>query len=131
MDIFLKTVAAVLITVVLYLVVSKQGKDICVLITVAGCCLVLFAAISYFRPIIDFLHKLQSVGKLDADLVEVILKAVGIGIISEITGLICADAGNASIGKTLQILAGAVILWISLPIFEQLLELFDRILGAL
>ncbi len=131
MDVFLKTAAAVLITAVLYLTVSKQGKDISVLITVAGCCFVLFAAISYLEPIVDFIEKLKTIGGLDDDFVNVLLKAVGIGMIAEITGLICADAGNASLGKTLQILSGAVILWISLPIFEELLELLENILGAL
>lgn len=131
MDVFLKTAAAVLITAVLYLTVSKQGKDISVLITVAGCCFVLFAAISYLEPIVAFIDKLKTIGGLDGDFVNVLLKAVGIGMIAEITGLICADAGNSSLGKTLQILSGAVILWISLPIFEELLELLENILGAL
>lgn len=131
MDVFLKTAAAVLVTVVLYLTVSKQGKDISVLITVAGCCFILFAVMSYLKPIVAFIEKLKTIGGLDSDLVHVLLKAVGIGLISEITGLICTDAGNASLGKTLQILSGAVILWISLPIFEQLLELLENILGAI
>lgn len=131
MDVFLKTSAAVLITVVICLTVAKQGKDFSVLIAISGCCLVILAAATYLKPVISFIDKLQSIGDLDNDLIHVLLKAVGIGMLSEITGMICSDAGNASLGKTLQILAAAVILWLSLPIFTQLLELLENILGAL
>ena len=52
-------------------------------------------------------------------------------MIAEIAALLCSDAGNTSLGKTLNILSGAVILWLSLPIFNKLLELLENILGAL
>jgi hypothetical protein len=45
--------------------------------------------------------------------------------------MVCADAGNASLGKVLQILASAVILWLSLPVFTALIELIQKILGEL
>ena len=131
MDIFLKTSAAVIITVILCLTVSKQGKEISVLISVAGCCFVLFAAITYLQPVISFLEKIRIIGQLENEFVSILLKAVGIGMIAEIAALLCSDAGNTSLGKTLNILSGAVILWLSLPIFNKLLELLENILGAL
>lgn len=131
MDVFLKAAAVVLVTVILYLTVSKQSKDISMLIAIAGCCAVMLAALTYLRPIIEFVNTLKNMIGIENDLVNVILKAVGIGIIAEITCLICSDSGNASLGKSLQILTSAVILWISLPIFDKLLELLDQILGAI
>ncbi len=131
MDVFLKAAAAVLVTVILYLTVSKQGKDMSTLIAISGCCAIVLAALTYIRPIVEFISKLKTMIGFENELVNVILKAVGIGMIAEITGLICSDSGNASLGKSLQILASAVILWISLPIFDQLLELLDQILGAI
>ena len=131
MDIFLKTAAAVLVTVILYLTISKQNKDISMMIAITGCCLVVLAAITYLKPVIEFINRLKSMIGIETELVNLILKAVGIGMIAEITSLICADSGNASLGKSLQILASAVILWISLPIFDQLLELLNHILGAI
>ena len=131
MDVFLKATGAVLITVILYLTISKQNKEISSLVAITGCCAVMLAASSYLRPIIEFIKKLKLVIGFDNELINVLLKAVGIGIIAEITTLICTDSGNASLGKTLQILASAVILCISLPIFDQLLELLQQILGAI
>lgn len=61
----------------------------------------------------------------------ILLKAVGIGLVSEIAGLVCTDAGNGSLGKTLQMLGSAVILYLSLPIFTAMLELIREILREL
>lgn len=131
MDIFIKAAAGVLIAVVLVLALSKQGKDISLLLTIAVCCMLVSAAITYLQPVTDFLGRLQSIGQLDSETLTILMKAVGIGLLAEITGLICTDAGNASLGKALQMLATAVILWMSIPLLNELIELIDKILGAI
>lgn len=130
MDIFLKASAGVFIAVILCLSLAKQGKDLSLLLTVVVCCGVVTAAVTYLQPVIDFLKRLQTIGQLDSEIFQTLLKAVGIGLLAEIMSLICTDAGNASLGKTLQILATAVILWMSIPMLNALLELIDTILGA-
>ncbi len=131
MDVFLKAAAGVLVAVILVLVLMKQGKDLSVLLIMAVCTMVVCAALSYIQPIKDLILRLQTIGQLDSDTLTILLKAVGIGLIAEVTGLICADAGNAAMGKTLQFLASAVILWLSIPLLNELLELLDTILGAI
>ena len=101
------------------------------LLTIGVCCMVMLAAVTYIKPIADFLERLQTIGNLDGDIFKILLKAVGIGLLAEFTSLICADAGNASLGKATQLMATAAILWISIPLLERLLELIDNILGAI
>lgn len=128
---FLQASAAVLLAVILGLVLSKQGKDWTLLLTVAASCMVLAAAAAYLEPVLDFARELQQLSSLDGDLLSVILKAVGIGLVAEIAALICQDAGNAALGKGLQILAGIVVLWLSVPLMRSLLELVQTILGEI
>lgn len=129
METFLKAAAGVLITVILSLALMKREKDIGMLLTIAGCCMVVVAAVTYLQPVIDFFRELQRLGQLDSGLLGILLKAVGIGLLAEITGLICADAGNAALGKALQVLASAVVLWLSIPLLQSLMELVQEILG--
>lgn len=131
MDIFLKAAAGVLIASVILLTLAKQGKDISSALGICVCCMVLAAAMGYLRPVIDFITRLQELGNLNSEIVEILLKSVGIGFLAEIVGLICADSGNASLGKTLQIFASVLILWISLPLLDSLLELVESILSAI
>lgn len=131
MDIFLKAAAGVLIAVIFILILTKQGKDLGVLLIILVCCLVISAAITFLQPVKELLNRLQTVGQVKSDTLTVLLKAVGIGLVTEVTCLICTDAGNAALGKTLQFLSGAVILWLSIPLLNELLELLENILGAI
>jgi stage III sporulation protein AD len=131
MDMFLKAVAAALITAVIGLVLVKQGKDMLILLTLAACAMIATIAFTYLKSVISFLHRLTEISKLDTELLAVLLKTVGIGVVGELAGLICADAGNAALEKSIQILTTAVILWLSIPLFESLLDLVQAILGAL
>ncbi len=126
---FFQVAAGVLLTVILGIVVGKQSKDMTVLITVAACCMVLTVAAIYLQPVMEFVRKLQEVGKLDEDILQILLKAVGIGLIAELANLICADSGNAALGKAIQILATAVVLWLSLPLMNSLIDLVQKIMG--
>lgn len=128
MDQLLKAVAGALIAVMLFLVTSRHSKEHALMLTIAVCCMIGAAALTYLRPVIEFFDNLQALGNLDTEVLRILLKCTGIAVLAEITGLICADAGNGALGKTLQLLATAVILWLCLPLLSKLMELIDNIL---
>lgn len=131
MDTFLKATAGILIVLILNLMLAKQNKDFSLLSTIAVCCFGAIAAISYLQPIIQFFTKLQVLGQLNTDMLQIILKSIGIALLAEIAGHICTDANNASLGKILQLLATSVILWMSVPLFTGLIDLIEKILGSI
>ena len=129
MGYFWKATAAVLIAVILSLALEKQGKDFSVILTLAVCGMAASAAFLYLEPVLDFLWELEAMAELREDMLGILLKAVGIGLVAELVCVICTDGGNASLGKQMQLLGSAVILYISLPVFRSLLQLIQRILG--
>lgn len=131
MDVFFKVTAGILVATILCVVLSKQGADISILMTITVCCMVISAAFSYISPVLDFLKKLSEVGRLDGTLLNVLMKATGIGLISQIAGFVCSDAGNQSLAKALQIMTTAVIFYISLPLLEEMLSLLELVLGKI
>lgn len=131
MGTFFQAAAGVLVASVLGLTIARQGKELTALLTIGVCCMVVIVAVSFLEPVIELLHQLESLGNLNGEMVQILFKVVGIGMVSEIAAMICKDAGNASMGKALQILGSAVILWLSLPVFNALLELVQQILGDL
>ncbi len=131
MNDYLKASALVLVGVILCLVLSGQNKYFPALIAIAISAMIGIAAMQYIRPILDFFAELQVNGNWNNELLSILLKAVGIGVLSEIVAMVCADSGNAALGKSLQFLTIAVILWLSLPLFEGLMELIGQLLGKL
>ena len=131
MSIFFKSIVIILITVILGLVISKKERELGVLLTLCALCLVLTSAIVFIEPIIDFFQAVKSIGNIDNELFRIILKGVGIGILGEITSVLCQDSGNAALGKGITILSASVILWLSIPLLNELLTLIQTILGTL
>lgn len=131
MDLFFQAAAGVLIVSILGLVLAKQGKEFTIVLTIAVCCMVVLLCITFLEPVLDLLCQLEALGNLNGEMVRILFKVVGIGLVSEIAGMVCTDAGNGSLGKALQMLGTAVILWLSIPVFQALLELVQEILGEL
>lgn len=131
MTLYLQICGGIFLSVILFVTLKVSGKDLSVALTVAVCCMVSLTALYYLKPIIAFVKTLESIGGLNRDMVTILLKATGIGIVSEISNLVCKDAGNESMGKSMQLLGTAVILYLSMPLFSELLELMQKILGEL
>ena len=128
MDLFLKATAGVFIAVLLCLVLSKQGKDYSILLSLTVCATVLLSGITYLQPVLSFLRRLIQLGELSTGLLDTLLKITGIGLITQIACLVCADAGNKVLEKTLQIFSVITILWIAVPILEEMLHMMESLL---
>ena len=131
MNVFLKAVAGVLTAVILWLSIQKDNKGLSTILTLVVCVMVFSVSAYFLQPIIDFIYKLEILGNMDEELLSVMLKAVGIGLLAEISVAICKDSGNESMGKSLGILSSVAVIWLSIPIFERLITLLDEILGSI
>ena len=127
----LKILGSVMLAVVLGITLSKQSKDMTVVLTLLVCATVSLGALAYLEPVLNFVESLQLFGQLDRDMAAIMLKAVGISLIAEVACLICADAGFASMGKAIKLLTSATVLWLALPMLESLLELLQRMVGGI
>ena len=129
MALFWKAAAGILITVILSL--SMGSKDFSLMLSLGACTMVSILALTYLEPVLEFLQELAAISPIQGDMLPILLKAAGIGLVTEISVMICADAGNGSLGKALHLLGTGVILCLSLPILRTLLELIQKILGEL
>lgn len=131
MDIYVKAIACALIGVVLCLCLYGKGKEISMLLAMLICAMVIGVGFSYLSSVFSFFGKLQQMIGLDNDLLNILLKATGVAIMGEVAVLVCSDAGQASLGKAVQLLTSAVILWISLPLYTQILTLIEELLTGI
>ena len=131
MDLFYKAVAGVIICLILTITLSTQGKSFTVLLSIAVCGMIVIGALSYITDIFAFVRRLQLLGNLDSSMIGILLKIVGIGILSEICAMICQDGGQSAYAKAIQMMSSALIIWLSMPLFSELLTLLEDVLGAL
>lgn len=131
MEPFWKAATLALIAGVLSLTLKDQDKEYAVLLSIAACLMVTAITVTYLNPVFAFLKELETLGDLRGDMLAILIKALGVGLASEIASMICTDAGNASLTKAIQLLGGAVILYLSVPMFSALMDLIQKIVGEL
>lgn len=130
MDLFWKSVAAALISVILGLAVGKWEHNFSLLLSVLFCCMVGVVVASFLVPVMDLMAQLEAIGKIGNNTLRILLKVVGISFVGELVSLICMDAGNSSMAKMVGFLTSSVILWLSIPIINQFIDMLKQILGA-
>ena len=131
MALFWKGAAGLFVVAVLVITVGRQEKDIALLLVMAACAMVVTAGLSLLEPVVDLLHRLEELGNLQSGVLSILLKITGIGLVTQTGGMILSDSGNTSLARGLQLLGTSVILYLSVPVFETLIELMQHILGAL
>ena len=110
---------------------GKQEKDLALMLCMSVCVMTMTAAFSILEPVLEFFRDLERLGDFRSETLTALLKITGIGLVSEIAGNLCADSGNAALERGIRLLGTAVILSLSLPILETLLDLIQIILGEL
>ena len=128
MEIYWKALGGLLIAVVLGLVL---GKDMTVMLSLAICAMGIAVSVDYLRPIMTVMKQMEQAANFQGENFQILMKILGISMISEIVGMICADAGSASMGKVLKLLTCSAILWLAIPLFQSVLNLIQQILGEL
>lgn len=131
MNEFWRITSLALITVVLSLAVGKTERDISAVLSILAVSIAASVAVTILEPVLDYLWELRNLCELPDGLFSVLLKAVGIALTAELSATVCTDAGNASLGKMLQILGGATVLSLSLPLFRTLMTIIKEMIGGL
>ena len=128
---FWKAAAIILISMILSLTIARQEKDMAILLTLAAVCITALLTVRYLEPVLDLMRQLEMIGNLQGGLLDALMKAVGIALTAELISLLCQDSGFSSLGKSVQLLGGAVVLSLSVPLIQALMTLFQEILSDL
>ena len=131
MSLFWKAAGGLFITAVLVLTLARQQKDLSLLLGMGACAMAVTVGLTFLEPVLSLLRQLEELGNLQSGILTTLLKISGIGLVSEVGGMVLSDSGNASLAKGLQLLGTCVILYLSVPVFETLLELVQDVLGEL
>ena len=126
---YLRFTAVTLIGLILALVLGRQSKELGLLLTMGVCALVSIGALAFLEPVTELFRELRDLGELDGQALTILIKCGGIAVLSELACILCTDAGEGAMGKALSLLSSGAMLWLSLPLLRQLLELIGEVLA--
>ena len=131
MDMWIKAIACGIVAIILGLVLPSDRKEVKLLLGIIACCAIATVALVYLQPVLELVNQVKNMGDLNDEMIGILWKAVGIGVLSEISGMICNDMGNAALGKMIHFVGASAILWLAIPLFQEFIKLIEGVLERL
>lgn len=130
MEVFFRAAALAVVCTVLTVTVRKETKELGLLLSLAGCVLLVGLTWKFLTPILEFLRRLTRLSNLSGDMVGILLKITGVSLLGEAACSVCEDAGESTLGRITKVCAGTTVLYLSLPLFQGVLDLVEGLLGG-
>lgn len=121
-----KLFGAAVIAVLFILIIRKQSPDTALSLRLVASVALAAVCIFAITPIVEYVRELsETVG--DAEKIgvacEVLLKALGISILTHITATVCRDSGEGSIAYYVELGGKTEILLLSLPLIREMIDM--------
>lgn len=121
-------VAGVIIVISIGAIVKKSSKEFSLLLSVVAVALILVLILKDMLPIVDEMSNLLNGGIIESFYIEILIKAIGITIIGQVTVSLCKDAGETALGNVVELASKVAILLLSMPIIRNILSYLGEIL---
>lgn len=128
MDMIIKCAAVAMVGAILSLVTKKQVPALGTLVSLAVVLILCSTVMGFLKPVMGFADSLRSFAGLEHTLLLPVIKALGIGFLTEMGKNICTDAGESAIAGVLGMAGGVAGVYVMLPLMEGVLELMERLL---
>lgn len=117
-----KILAVGVVTVFASMIVKQTKPEIAVLINIAGGILLVILVVDLLGQVFNNFYGIFQTTGIDNDLLLPILKIIGVGYLCEFGANICQDAGSSSIADKVLFCGKIVILLISMPIIQSVVD---------
>lgn len=123
-----KIIGIGLITCIAGLIVKQVKPDIASVITIAGGLVIILMLVDYVAQIFDVFKVVIDKTGLSNNLFSIVLKIVGVGYLTEFAANLCSDVGNSSLADKLLFAGKIIILFLSLPIVTNIIDVVAGLL---
>ena len=127
MEIF-KIIGVGLLICIISIIIKQIKPEFYLIILLAGGAIMVLMLAGEIKKIIDYFLTIFSKTNLELSLFSSILKILGVGYITEFASSICVDSGCSSIGDKIAIAGKIIILYLSLPVITNLLNIIIDLL---
>lgn len=123
----IKIVMIGLMAVLLALSLRQEKTGFAMLVVLAASILILGLSTTKMQGVLQVVGKLQEVFREDVVYVQILLKMLGITYIAEFGSGLCRDAGYGAVGGQIEFYGKLMLLVVSMPIIENLIEVITGI----
>lgn len=121
MNILSISILSVLAVIIIVMLRPKNG-EIALMLGIATSIIILFSVISQVTTVLDMVNSIIAVSDISTSYIVILLKVIGISLLTEFAVNTCKDAGSQSLANNIS-LAGKIMITItSLPLYADILN---------
>jgi stage III sporulation protein AD len=113
---------------VLSLVIKKNSPEMALMLTISMALIALVLAFDTIREITAFIRSLADAAKISPAVLTVVIKTVGISIVTKLSADVCRDAGQSSVASGIELAGAFAALYISLPLFKTVMSMIESLI---
>lgn len=125
----LKIAIAGIAGVLLAVQLRSVRPEYAVYIGMVTCVIIFYYGVSRLSIVVDTLNSIQNYVTISDIYVKMLLKIIGVTYIAEFSSAICRDAGYQAVAGQIEVFSKLVILAVSMPVLQALLETIDSLIG--
>lgn len=110
------------------MILKETHPEIAVLVSLAGGIILLLMFVQSLSGVITNITSIVNRTGIKSEVFSALLKIIGIGYLTEFAAGVCKDAGNPSMADKVILAGKVIILVLSLPIVNNLIEIVVGIL---
>ena len=123
--IFKIAAVGIIVTILNQVLVRSGREEQATMTTLAGLVVVLM---NVAEPVVSFLSELRQLAGLEPALLQPLLRTVGIGLLTQLTASVCADAGESTVARLIELCGSVLGIYTALPLLEAVLSLLRTML---
>ncbi len=125
----LKIAAAAIISAVCASVVRKNVPELGMVLTLTAGVLVMLYALTAAAGVWEFFNTLAELAGLSSEVLQPVVKTVGIAIVTKITAEVCRDAKESGLAAFTETAGAFLALLAAIPLIETVLTLLTSLIG--
>ncbi len=123
-----KIIAICLIGAVLTLLLEKSHPELAILLVLSVCAGLLLFGLSRLGTVFSALKQLAQAGGLSSDLLQPLVKTVGIALVTRTGAELCRDAKQGAMASVVEMAGAFCAIIVSLPLLGAVWELLRGML---
>jgi stage III sporulation protein AD len=124
----IKALAAAVAGSAIGLVIKKNSPELSLLLSIAASMLAVYLSSEILLEILDFLRETAAAANVPNAALAVILKTVGISIVTRLVSDVCRDAGQSAVSSSVEFMGAVTAVYIALPLFRTVLDMISGLI---
>lgn len=127
MDI-VKIIGVGLISLIIIIILKQYKPDFAIYVSILAGAIIILLVMDKLSSIVSLLTSIQNKSNTNNQFLVILLKITGIAFLTEYASSICNDAGESAIATKIDLGGKVLIIALSIPIIQALLELIIKIM---